>query len=91
MVREVGVAMRCEGADKFDVRLHQCDQIAENIAAGVDQGKDEIGGGYSSGGRGCVLQVLRQKNIITSGSYGCGRAGHGSRGGPFPVELQIPK
>ncbi|PPS11827.1 hypothetical protein GOBAR_AA08813 [Gossypium barbadense] len=35
-------------------------------------------------------QVLRQKNIITSGSYGRGRAGHGSRGGPFLVKLQIP-
>ncbi|PPR98543.1 hypothetical protein GOBAR_AA22125 [Gossypium barbadense] len=55
----------------------------------IGQGKDEIGGGYSGGGRGWVPHVLRQKNIITSGSYGRGRAGRGSRGGPFPVELVI--
>ncbi|PPS11592.1 hypothetical protein GOBAR_AA09051 [Gossypium barbadense] len=28
--------------------------------------------------------VLRQKNVISSGSYGHGRSGHGSRGEPFP-------
>ncbi|PPS17276.1 hypothetical protein GOBAR_AA03306 [Gossypium barbadense] len=47
----------------------------------------ESGGGYSGGGRGWVPQMLCQKNIISQVGYGHGRAGHGSRGEPFPVEF----
>ncbi|PPR96368.1 hypothetical protein GOBAR_AA24301 [Gossypium barbadense] len=57
----------------------------------IGQGTNEGGGGYSGSGRGWVSQVLRQKNIISHGSYGHGRAGHGSRGESFPVEFQVPK
>ncbi|KAG8498395.1 hypothetical protein CXB51_006971 [Gossypium anomalum] len=49
------------------------------------------GGKYSGSGRGWVPQVLRQKNIISRGGYSRSRAGHGSRGEPFPVEFQVPK
>ncbi|PPR85367.1 hypothetical protein GOBAR_AA35326 [Gossypium barbadense] len=55
------------------------------------QSNDEGGGGYSSGGRGWVPQMLCQKNIISHVGYGRGRAGHGSRREPFPVEFQVPK
>ncbi|PPR98903.1 hypothetical protein GOBAR_AA21765 [Gossypium barbadense] len=50
----------------------------------------ESGGGYSGGRRGWVPQMLRQKNIISQVGYGHGRAGHGSRGEPFPVEFLVP-
>ncbi|PPR87252.1 hypothetical protein GOBAR_AA33440 [Gossypium barbadense] len=55
------------------------------------QSNDEGGGGYFGGGRGWVPQMLRQKNIISHVGYGRGRAGHGSRGEPFPVEFQASK
>ncbi|PPS06646.1 hypothetical protein GOBAR_AA14000 [Gossypium barbadense] len=55
------------------------------------QSNDEAGGGYSGGGRGWVLKMLHQKNIISHVGYGRGRAGHGSHGEPFPVEFQVPK
>ncbi|PPS00095.1 hypothetical protein GOBAR_AA20576 [Gossypium barbadense] len=57
----------------------------------IGQSNDEGGGGYSGSGRGWVPQMLRQKNIISHGGYGRGRAGHGSRGEPFSVEFQVPK
>ncbi|PPS17435.1 hypothetical protein GOBAR_AA03136 [Gossypium barbadense] len=55
------------------------------------QSNDEVGGGYSGGGRGWVPQMLRQKNIISHVGYGRGPAGHGSRGEPFLMEFQVPK
>ncbi|PPS14634.1 hypothetical protein GOBAR_AA05938 [Gossypium barbadense] len=55
----------------------------------IDQSNDEGEGGYSGGGRGCVPQMLRQKNIITQVGYGRGRAGHGSSGEPFLVEFRV--
>ncbi|PPS08109.1 hypothetical protein GOBAR_AA12532 [Gossypium barbadense] len=55
------------------------------------QSNDEGGGGFSSGGKGWVLQMLCQKNIISHVGDGRGREGHGSRGEPFPVEFQVPK
>ncbi|PPS04409.1 hypothetical protein GOBAR_AA16258 [Gossypium barbadense] len=55
------------------------------------QKNDEGEGGYSSGGRGWVPQMLRQKNIMSQVAYGRGRAEHGSRGEPFSVEFQVPE
>ncbi|PPR89680.1 hypothetical protein GOBAR_AA31005 [Gossypium barbadense] len=57
----------------------------------ISQGTNKGGGGYFGSGRGWVPQVLRQKNIISRGSYGRGRAGHDSRGEPFAMEFQFPK
>ncbi|PPR81061.1 hypothetical protein GOBAR_AA39653 [Gossypium barbadense] len=55
----------------------------------IGQRNDEGEGGYSGGGRGWVPQMLCQKNIISQVGYGRGRAGHGSRGEPFPMECQV--
>ncbi|PPS16303.1 hypothetical protein GOBAR_AA04285 [Gossypium barbadense] len=55
------------------------------------ESNDEGGGRYSDGGRGWVPQMLRQKNIISQVGYGHGRAEHGIRGEPFPVEFQVPE
>ncbi|PPS12951.1 hypothetical protein GOBAR_AA07688 [Gossypium barbadense] len=51
----------------------------------IGQDNDEIGGGYSGGGRGWFHSHSVQRK-----GYRGGQAGHGSRGKPFPaLELFI--
>ncbi|PPS02172.1 hypothetical protein GOBAR_AA18490 [Gossypium barbadense] len=50
------------------------------------KGNDEIGGGYSGGGRGWVPQPQCPAKTVSWWSIG-----HGSLGEPFPVEFQVPK
>ncbi|PPR89092.1 hypothetical protein GOBAR_AA31593 [Gossypium barbadense] len=52
----------------------------------IGKGNDEIGGGCSGSDRGWVHNYSVQRR-----GYRGGRAGHGSRREPFPVEFQVPK
>ena len=57
----------------------------------LESNRYESGGGYSGGGRGSLVhKSCAKKNIISGGSYGQGRTGHGSHGEPFPVEFLVP-